>query len=56
MNARFGVPVAAALLASVVSAGAQQLPDGPVKQSLEEKCSMCHSPTQVMDGRRTPAE
>jgi virginiamycin B lyase len=51
------IPVAAAvLLVGVIPAGAQQFPDGPGKPILEEKCSVCHAPTQVMIVGRTAAE
>jgi virginiamycin B lyase len=46
----------AAFLLSVLPAGAQQFPDGPGKQILEEKCSMCHSPTQAIVVGRPAAE
>ena len=38
------------------TAGAQQFPDGPGKQILEEKCSVCHAPEQAIVVGRAAAE
>jgi competence protein ComEA len=44
----------AAIAASV--ALAQTLPDGPGKQTFEDTCSLCHSPTAVIGMHKTKAE
>ena len=47
----------AAMLLVVVPAAAQQFPNGPGKDILDMKCSMCHGPDQVLSGGgRTPDE
>jgi competence protein ComEA len=35
---------------------AQTLPDGPGKQTFEDTCSLCHSPTAVISMHKTKAE
>jgi len=35
---------------------AQTLPDGPGKQTFEDACSLCHSPTAVIGMHKTKAE
>jgi len=35
---------------------AQTLPDGPGKQTFEDTCSLCHSPTAVIGMHKTKAE
>ena len=35
---------------------AQTLPDGPSKQTFEDTCSLCHSPTAVTGMHKTKAE
>lgn len=35
---------------------AQTLPDGPGKQTFEDTCSLCHSPTTVIGMHKTKAE
>ena len=44
-----------ALLFSSVAL-AQTLPDGPGKQTFEDTCSLCHSPTAVIGMHKTKAE
>ena len=38
------------------AAFAQTLPDGPGKQTFEDTCSLCHSPTTVIGMHKTKAE
>src|SRR4026207_1729563 len=46
----------AAFLASVTPAAAQAFPDGPGKEILEKKCSVCHAPEQVTTFGRSAEE
>ena len=46
----------AAFLASVSPAAAQAFPDGPGKEILEKKCSVCHAPEQVTTFGRSAEE
>ncbi len=51
------VPLAlAAFLASAGVAAAQTFPDGPGKEILEKKCSVCHAPEQVTTFGRSAEE
>jgi virginiamycin B lyase len=55
MKAVLGITLGGLVLLAMPAAG-QQLPDGPGKQILEDKCSVCHPPTQVMMVGRSAAE
>jgi len=51
------VPLVAALVLVLPSAaGAQAFPDGPGKEILEKKCSVCHAPEQVTTFGRSAEE
>ena len=51
------VPLAlAAFFASAGVAAAQTFPDGPGKEILEKKCSVCHAPEQVTTFGRSAEE
>jgi hypothetical protein len=47
---------AAAFIASAGLAAAQAFPDGPGKEILEKKCSVCHAPEQVTTFGRSAEE
>ena len=46
----------AAVIASAGLAAAQAFPDGPGKEILEKKCSVCHAPEQVTTFGRSAEE
>jgi hypothetical protein len=48
--------VAAVVLALPAAARAQAFPDGPGKEILEKKCSVCHAPEQVTTFGRSAEE
>jgi mono/diheme cytochrome c family protein len=48
---RWTLPVVGVILLALVGqAGAQQFPDGPGKEILENQCGVCHGPEQVVAG------
>ena len=46
----------AAMLAGIISAPAQNLPDGPAKQTVQSVCIQCHSLGHITNSRMTKAD
>ena len=56
MSNKSCVVLAAVLLCSGLPAQSQELPDGPGKDLVEQRCVLCHGLDRATSAKRAPAE